>query len=88
MSLPKRALDFIDSPEGIAIRRQLEKMETDALYNTSSSYSAKTEIYADNLIPFVDKHMNYLTSHPSLNPDIYLSNLRLMTRLKVSASAR
>ena len=85
MSLPKRALDFIDSPEGIAIRRQLEKMETDALYNTSSSYSAKTEIYADNLIPFVDKHINYLIAHPSLNPTLYLANLRLKTKLRNSS---
>ncbi len=85
MSLPKRALDFIDSPEGIAIRRQLEKMETDALYNTSSSYSAKTEIYADNLIPFVDKHINYLIAHPRLNPTLYLANLRLKTKLRNSS---
>ena len=88
MSSTKRSTNFVNSVEGQAIRAQLEAMALSSTFNTTSTYSAKTEIYADNLIPFVDKHMNYLTSHPSLNPDIYLSNLRLMTRLKVSASAR
>lgn len=78
----KQSTLFLESEEGQTIRRQLEKMVASSQYNTTSTYSSKTDIYSDNLIPFVDKHLNYLTSHPSLNPTLYLANLRLMTKLR------
>lgn len=77
----KKAADFIHSEEGQAVRAQLERMANDAAFNTSSSYSSNTEVYADNLIPFVDKHMAYLSKHPQVNTSLYVSNLRLITRL-------
>lgn len=78
----KKSIDFLASEEGKIIRTQLEAMVTSSQYNTTSTYSSKTDVYADNLIPFVDKHLNYLTAHPSLNPTLYLANLRLMTKLR------
>lgn len=69
---------FLDSDVAVAIREQLEKMLADGAFNTTSSYAATRE---DNM-PFVEKHMNYLSDHPKLNPQHYVANLRLMTRIK------
>ncbi len=81
MPTKRRSSLFADSEEGQAIRKQLELMTDSDNYNTPSSYSARSEIYTDNLIPFTDKHMNYLLDHASVDPNLYVSNLRLMTRL-------
>lgn len=74
--------NFFGSEEAIAIEQMLRLMSKDNAYNTTSSYSANITEYPDNLIPFVDKHMNYLKAHPSLDPHHYLANLRLMTKLR------
>ena len=57
-------------------------MVADEKYNTDSTYSSDTITYSDHLIPFVDKHMQYLIMHPSVDAEQYLSNLRLMTRVR------
>ena len=63
------------------IREKLLCKEQDPLLNTrASSYSANTELHPDGQILFVEKHLAYLMDHPMLDPDQYLSNLRL--RLK------
>lgn len=82
MSTASKKINFIDSDEGQATRQQLLDMVADDAYMTDSSYSANGALYPDNLIPFVDKHMEYLRSHPTTNPQQYLSNLRLVTRLR------
>ena len=69
---------FLDSEAAIHIREQLENMVTNIAFNTTSTYAATM----DHNLPFVDKHMNYLSDHPKLNPDHYVANLRLMTRIK------
>lgn len=74
--------NFFDSQEAEDIRQQLRNMVTSGLYNTASSYSANGVQYTDNLIPFLDKHMNYLNAHPKLDAGMYLANLRLMTRIR------
>ncbi|HSX44170.1 MAG TPA: hypothetical protein VLE69_02630 [Candidatus Saccharimonadales bacterium] len=88
MSLTKRDIDFINSEEGIECKRLLKVMVSDDAYNTEPSYSANSDAYPDNLIPFIDKHMNYLCTHPTINPYAYLSNLRLMTRVTSATSPR
>jgi hypothetical protein len=60
--------------------RKLRDMITDKALNTGTSYSANSELYPDNRIPFVDKHMAYLMEHPKLEVEHYLSNLRLMLK--------
>lgn len=72
--------DFFDTPEGKAIKEILVLIDTSDDYNSSASYSPNTELYEDNLIPFVDKHMAYIRSHPSLNAMQYVSNLKIVSR--------
>jgi hypothetical protein len=73
---------FSDSVEGLAVKQKLQFMMTDKTYNTESSYNANSLRYPGNLMTFVDKHMNYLNTHPSLDARMYLANLRLMTRIR------
>lgn len=81
MSAPKRP-NFIDTEEAKTVRRLLEKMQDDESYETKSSYNANTEKYPDHRISFVDKHMQHLASHPNINTEHYMANLRLMTRIR------
>lgn len=82
--MPTATKKFLDCPETIArIEHELEKMVANPGFSTESSYSANVEAYPDHLIPFVAKHMAYLHTHPKVNPDQYLSNLRMMTKVRV-----
>jgi hypothetical protein len=69
---------FLKSDVGIKARIQLKLMVNDPSYNTRETYSSTSP---SNTL-FVDKHMVYLSEHPKLNAQHYLSNLRLMTRIK------
>jgi hypothetical protein len=77
-----RGKEFFDSEEAIVIRRILLQMTQDSSYSTLSSYSGDSKTYPDNIMPFTDKHMNYLITHPKLDADKYLANIRLMTRIR------
>lgn len=59
------------------IRKELEAMLENPKYHTESSYSPSST----ERITFVDKHIHYLCTHQKINPDQYLSNLRLMTKV-------
>lgn len=78
----KKRPDFFSSDEGVLAFQLLEAMDLDDGYYTGSSYSPNTELYPNNQIPFVDKHMYYLRNHPDTNMQQYISNLRLMTKVK------
>ena len=82
MATFKKRSDFLESEEGKAIKQRLKQLTLDAKYNTATTYSSNNMTYNDNLIPFVDKHMNYLNNHPKLDADMYLQNLQLMTRIR------
>jgi hypothetical protein len=82
VALLKRRQNLLDSEEGREIKLKLQQMADSSLYNTTASYSANNLLYPDHLIPFVDKHMNYLINHPSLEPSMYLANIKLMTRVR------
>jgi len=69
---------FLDSKEAESIRVTLSNMMTDPEFNTRSMYSPA----AGGDVLFVDKHMDYLSQHTTLNVEHYLSNLRLMTRIR------
>lgn len=62
------------------VREVLEAMQNDPTMITDSAYSPDTEKWPDNRIPFVEIHMAYLKSHKHVDPEHYLSNLRLMIR--------
>ncbi len=78
--------NFVNSEIGIDARQKLMALMRDELHNTPSTYSSNTEVYPDSLIPFVDKHMEYLRVHPNIDPQQYISNLRLMSKIKKVAS--
>lgn len=82
MHTSKKRSNFFDSQEAVEIREKLQFMTLSDAYNTQPSFTADTNKYPDNLISFLDKHMNYLNSHPSLDSNMYLANLRLMTLIK------
>lgn len=82
MSTYKKKSTLFETEIGAVVEQALRSMTTDRSYNTTSTYSANTTLYPDNLIPFVDKHMEYLRTHPSMNPRHYIANLRLMTRIR------
>jgi len=75
-------VDFFETQKGVEFKEKLLQMHTSEKYMTASSYSSKSELYADNLIPFIDKHMNYIKSHPQLDPDQYLANLQIVTKIR------
>lgn len=69
---------FLDSAEAELIRVTLREMMTDPAFNTRAMYSPA----AGGEVLFVDKHMEYLSQHTTLNVTHYISNLRLMTRIR------
>jgi len=69
---------FLDSEVAAVARKELKRMEADPLFNTRSLFTPMQ----NQALSFVDRHMKYLSEHPKLNPSQYLTNLRLMTRLK------
>lgn len=73
---------LVDNEDSLALERILYDMAASPLYNTKSSYSADDTKYPDGVIPFVDKHMLYLRQHQAVNPGEYISNLRIMTRIR------
>jgi hypothetical protein len=81
MTMLKSRKNFLETDEGQEIKLKLQEMGESGLYNTRSSYTSNTELYPDNLMSFVDKHINYLVNHPELEPKTYLANVRLVTRL-------
>lgn len=82
MASTKRTIAFYASEEAAKIKQTLLEMLKDSKYNTKSSYTANSEEYPDNEIPFVDKHMSYLNTHPSVDYEHYLANLRLITKVR------
>jgi hypothetical protein len=78
----KKKSSFGSDTEMAEVRLALENMVKDNLYNTAAGFSPNTALYPDNIKPFIDKHMDYLLSHKGLNPQQYISNLRLMTKAR------
>ena len=81
MSNRKRP-NFYETDKAEEVKAILVKMQTDLLYATGSTYSANVEKHPDHQITFVEKHMEYLNSHPDVNPDQYVANLRIITKLR------
>lgn len=80
MNNQSRAM-LVQRLEDAHVREKLTAMETDpGLHSAKSTFSANSEKYPDNQMPFVDKHIAYLMNHPNIDPNQYLANLRLMLR--------
>ena len=82
MSSYEKKIKFFATQAGDEFKETLALIAADSGYNTKSSYTSDSSVYPDNLIPFVDKHVKYMQAHPSTNPEQYLSNLRLITRVR------
>ena len=67
---------------GIRTLRELQEMDACDAYNTQPSYRANTLLYPTNLVPFVEKHMFYLHDRPKVDPEYYIANLRLITKIR------
>ena len=84
MQAAKKRCDFLGSEQAKRIRIELQSMIASDLYNTAPSYTTDKSQYPDHLMPFTDKHMNYLNAHPALDVEVYLANVRLMTRTRTA----
>jgi hypothetical protein len=82
MSDYRRKTDFFETEEGQKIQQSLIEMALSSEYNTTSSYSPNTKEFPDNIAPFVGRHLDYLKNHPTINPQQYISNLKLMTKVR------
>ncbi|MEI8338492.1 MAG: hypothetical protein WCF91_01010 [bacterium] len=81
--MPTITRKFLATPEQVAaVRQALQELVDDSGYNTEPSYIASADIYTDHLIPFAEKHLAYLMSHPKVNPEQHISNLRMMTKIR------
>ncbi len=69
---------FITSDEGIELRKQLEALVKSPDYNTRV-YSLVSD--SDGSL-FVDKHMSYMSSHKTMDHAQYVSNVKLMTKIR------
>lgn len=72
-------LTFITRDE---IVTKLKEFQSDPSMNTVGGYSPTAVDWPDNHVPFVEHHLAYLSSHKLVNPEHYLSNLRLMLKIR------
>jgi hypothetical protein len=75
-----RRADYMQDDEILAV---LQDMVLDPNMITKPGFRANAMLWPDNKIPFTEAHLVYLKNHPDLNPEHYLSNLRLMIRRKL-----
>lgn len=64
---------FYASEQCTLARDLLEDMVANPKYNTESIY------FSGNTLGFVDRHLHHLSTHPNVNLQGYISNLKLMT---------
>lgn len=76
MAVSNKTVEFLKSAQATEIKKELTRMMGDPQYNTRARYSPQ----ANGDMTFVDKHITYLSRHLEINPDQYLSNLRLITK--------
>lgn len=67
---------FYASQQCNEAREALEKLVKNPSYNTDSDY------YNGATLDFVNRHLQYLSTHPLVKIDGYVSNLKLMTSTK------
>lgn len=78
----KKKPNFFDTEESVEFIKSLKLMAADSAYHTKSSYSTNSDLYPGNQRSFEDTHIDYMRSHPTTDPNQYLANLRLMTRVR------
>lgn len=71
---------FINLVRVDEIKAALKSLEASSDYLTKPNYRGTSERWTNNYTSFIDYHLNYLKIHPTLNPEQYISNLRLSLR--------
>jgi hypothetical protein len=56
---------------------QLQAMLENPDLITEPGFRANAEQWPNHSIPFVENHVDYLSTHKNVNPTYYLSNLKL-----------
>lgn len=75
-------------PEGRTVitleeaEKRLQQLQEDPGMKTPGRYSPSASDWPNNELPFVELHMAYLRKNKHVDPEHYLSNLRLMIRRK------
>lgn len=69
---------FLQTDVGTSAVKELQRMTSSADYTTIKAYDP----CVGHKQSFVDRHINYLVKHPHVSPLHYLSNLRVMTKVK------
>lgn len=64
------------------VRSALSVMLSDVSLRTDPGYTEDEVLYPDHQAPFIEKHISYLKGHPKVNPKDYLSNLRIMIKIR------
>lgn len=67
---------FLESEDGLWLRKELEAMVESADYNTRPTFTTATI----SELTFVNKHMEYMCKYPYINHRQYVSNLKLKTK--------
>lgn len=66
-------------PEEEIITR-LKVLENDPTMKSESIYSPTATEWPDSRLPFIERHLAYLRTHKTVNPEHYISNLALMIK--------
>lgn len=82
MAASRKGAEFLNSEEYKEFKDALYKMTSDSTYKTEATYSPNADKYPDHLIPFIDKHLSYISTHPAMDTRMYIANLKLMTRIR------
>ena len=61
---------------------QLKKMSKNMLYKTEETYAANEDKYPSHSRTFVQKHIEYLRTHPNVNCSHYIANLKLACKIR------
>ncbi len=59
---------------------ELRKLEKDPTMNTVGAYSPTALEFKDQIRPFSEVHLEYLRKNKNVNPDHYISNLKIMLK--------
>lgn len=78
-NIKSRMKNYLQEEEVVT---QLQAMADDLSYRTVPGHSIDTDAYPDNQVPFINVHLRYLSKHPHVDPANYLSNLRLMLKIR------
>ena len=70
---------FFKSDAALNARSELTLMMGDVRYNTRATYRSGNEAG----LSFVDQHLLYLSLHPNVSTQHYLSNLRLKSKIRI-----